>query len=128
MVILPSLNIIMCHPGNTQSCNLANDTHLFKPLGSVLMTSLLCLRLNDSNFLVVEQTSVVVKGPSQSLGPGNMAASGLSCRKPLISPGWAISLLCTNGLRKQFSGNVGPSFLAVRPFSRSSQATVGQET
>jgi len=40
-----------------------------------------------------------------TLGPGNMAASGLSSRKPLISPGWAISLLLyTNELRKRSSG------------------------
>ena len=55
-----------------------------------------------------------------SLGPGNMAACGLSCRKPLVSTGWAISLLlCTNGLRKWSSGRVGPQFLAVKLFSRS---------
>ena len=32
-------------------------------------------------------------GRVSTLGPCNMAASGLSWRKPLISPGWAISLL-----------------------------------
>jgi len=39
-----------------------------------------------------------------TLDPANMAASGLSCRKPLVSSTeWAISLLlCTNGLRKWF--------------------------
>ena len=63
-----------------------------------------------------------------TLGPGNMAASGLSCRKPLVIPMWAISLLmCTNGRRKQSSGHVGPPFLAVRLFSRSVGATIGQE-
>ena len=42
-----------------------------------------------------------------TLGPSNMAASGLSCRKPLGSTGWAISLLLyTNGLRKRSSGHV----------------------
>ena len=30
-----------------------------------------------------------------------MAASGLSCRKPLVSTGWAICLLCTNGLAQK---------------------------
>ena len=56
-------------------------------------------------------------GSISTLGPGNMAASGLSCRKPLVSTGWAISLLlCTNGLRKQSSGHIGPPFLAVRLF------------
>jgi len=46
-------------------------------------------------------------GRVSTLGPGNMAASGLSCRKPLVSTGWAISLLlCTNGLRKRSSGHV----------------------
>ena len=55
------------------------------------------------------------------------AASGLSCRKPLVSSGWATSLLlCANRLRKQSSGHVGPSFLAVKLFSRSVGATVGQ--
>ena len=44
-------------------------------------------------------------GHVSTLGLGNMAASGLSCRKPLISPGLAISLLlCMKGLRKQYSG------------------------
>ena len=34
-------------------------------------------------------------GRVSTLGPGNMAASGLSCRKSLVSTGWAISpLLC----------------------------------
>ena len=61
-------------------------------------------------------------------GPSNMAASGLSCRKPLVIPGWAISLLmCMNGLTKRSSGHVGPPFLAVRLFSRSVGATIGQE-
>ena len=33
-------------------------------------------------------------------GTNSMAASELSCRKPLVGTGWAISLLlCTNGLR-----------------------------
>ena len=63
-----------------------------------------------------------------TLGPGNMAASGLSCKKPLVSPGWAISLLLsTNRLRKRSSGHVGPPFLAVRLFSRSVGETIGQE-
>ena len=64
-----------------------------------------------------------------TLGPGNMAASGLSYRKPLVSTGWAISLLlCTNGLRKRSSGHVGPPFLAVRLFSHSVGATIDQES
>ena len=63
-----------------------------------------------------------------TLGPGNMASSGLSCRKPLIGTGWAISLLlCTNGLRKQSSGHVGPPILAVKQFSHFVGATIGQE-
>ena len=69
-------------------------------------------------------------GQISTLGPGNMAASGLSCRKLLVSTGWAISislLLCMNGLRKQSSGLVGPPFPAVKIFSRSVGATVGQE-
>ena len=67
-------------------------------------------------------------GQVSTLGQGNMAASGLSCRKPLVIPGWAISLLMfTNALRKRSSGHVGPPFLAVRLFSRSVGATIGQE-
>ena len=39
-------------------------------------------------------------GLVSTLGPGNMAASGLSCRKHLVGTGWGISLLlCMNGLR-----------------------------
>jgi len=38
-----------------------------------------------------------------------MAASRFCCRKALVGPGWAISLLlCTNWFRKQISGLVGP--------------------
>jgi len=67
-------------------------------------------------------------GRFSSLVPGNMTTSGLSCRKPLVSTGWAISLLlCTNELRKRSSGHVGPPFLAVRLFSRSVGVTIGQE-
>ena len=63
-----------------------------------------------------------------TLGPGNMAASGLSCRKPLVGTGWAISLFFhTNGLRKQSFGHVGPPFLVVKLFSCSVGATIGQE-
>ena len=63
-----------------------------------------------------------------TLGPGNTTASGLSCRKTLVSTGWAVSLLlCTNGLRKPSSGHVGPPFLAVKLFSCSVGATIGQE-
>ena len=63
-----------------------------------------------------------------TLGRGNMAASGLSCRKPLVGTGWAISLLlCTNGLRRWSSRHVGPPFLAVKPFSCSVGAAIGQE-
>ena len=64
--------------------------------------------------------------PSEGVGQGkvggfqhwakvtDIAASGLSCRKPLIGTRWAISLLfCTNGLTKWSSGHVGPPFLAV---------------
>ena len=40
-----------------------------------------------------------------------MAASGLSCTKPLVRPGWAISLLLhMNGLTKWSSGHVRPPF------------------
>ena len=67
-------------------------------------------------------------GRASTLGPGNVAASGLSCRKPLVGTGYAISLLlCTNGLRKWSSGHVGPPFLAVKLFSRSVGAAIGQK-
>jgi len=59
-------------------------------------------------------------GRDSTLGPGNMAASGLSRRKPLARTGWAISLLLwANELRKWCSGHihVGPPFLAVSLFS-----------
>ena len=56
----------------------------------------------------------------QFMGPDSIAASRLSCRKPLVSTGWAISLLLgMNGLRKWSSGHVGPPFLSVKLFSRS---------
>ena len=51
-------------------------------------------------------------------------------RKPgvMVMPWWAISLLlCMTGLRKRSFGHVGPPFLAVRLFSRSVGATIGQE-
>ena len=52
-------------------------------------------------------------------GANSVAASGLSCRKPSVGTGWAISLfLCTNWLRKLSSDHVGPPFLAVKLFSR----------
>ena len=41
-----------------------------------------------------------------------MAASELGLEKVLVGAGWAISLLCTNWLRKQSSRLVGPPFLA----------------
>ena len=50
-------------------------------------------------------------GQVSTMGPGNVAASGFSCRKPLVGTGWAISLLlCTNGLSKWSSGHVRPPF------------------
>ena len=50
-----------------------------------------------------------------------MVTSGHSCRKPFVGNGWAMSLLlCTNGLRKQSSGHVGPPLLAVKqPLAKS---------
>jgi len=67
-------------------------------------------------------------GRVSTLGPGNMAASGLSCRKPLVSTGWATSLLlCTNRLRKSSPGHAEPPFLAVRLFSHSVGTTIDQE-
>ena len=60
--------------------------------------------------------------------PGNTAASRLSCRKPLVSTGWAVSLLlCMNWLRKLSSGRAGPPLLAVKLFSHSVGANIGQE-
>ena len=46
----------------------------------------------------------------------SMAASGLGCRKALVSIGWVISLLCMNGLRKETPGLVGPPFLIMLLF------------
>ena len=47
-----------------------------------------------------------------------MPASGLSCRKALVSTGWSISLLlCMNGLRKQTSSLVGALSLTMSLFS-----------
>ena len=61
-----------------------------------------------------------------TLGPGNMAASGHSCRKPLVSTGWAIPLLlCTNGLRKRPSGHVCRA--CISGSEGSVGATIGQE-
>ena len=61
-----------------------------------------------------------------TLGPGNMATSGHSCRKPLVSTGWAISLLlCTNGLRKWSSGHVYRA--SISGSEGSIGATIGQE-
>ena len=62
-----------------------------------------------------------------ALSLGSMAASGLGLEKLLVGAGWAISLLCTNGLRKQSSRLVGPPFLAVKRFSWSRRAMVGRE-
>ena len=56
-----------------------------------------------------------------------MAAFGLGLEKLLVGAGWAISLLCTNGPRKQSSRLLGPPFLAVKHFSRSRRAMVGRE-
>ena len=48
---------------------------------------------------------------SRKEGEVGALASGLSCRKPLVGTGWAISLLlCTNGLSKWSSGHVRPPF------------------
>jgi len=68
-------------------------------------------------------------GDGRVLGLGNMAASGLIYRKPLVGTGWVghFSPTCTNGLRKRCSGHVGPLFLAVKLFSRSVGVTLGQE-
>jgi len=47
-----------------------------------------------------------------------MAVSGISCRKPSVGTGWAIShLLCINGFRKQFPCYVVSPFLAVKLFT-----------
>ena len=62
-----------------------------------------------------------------ALSLGSMAAFGLGLEKLLVGAGWAISLLCTNGPRKQSSRLVGPPFLAVKRFSRSRRAMVGRE-
>ena len=55
-------------------------------------------------------------------GVNSMAASGLGCRKALVGTGWAISLLCMNGLRKQTSGLVGASISDTQAWSLESSA------
>ena len=60
-------------------------------------------------------------------GANSMAVSRLNYRLSLVSIGWAISLLCTNGLRKRSSSHVGPPFLAAKLFSCSVVVTIGKE-
>ena len=51
------------------------------------------------------------------------AASGLGCRRALVSPGWPISVLvCMTGLRKPPSGLVWLPFLTMSLFSQSARA------
>jgi len=67
-------------------------------------------------------------GEISTMGPGNMVACGISCRISLVGTGWATSLLlCTNGLRKRPSGDVGLPFLVVKLVSCSVGTTIGQE-
>ena len=57
----------------------------------------------------------------------SMAAYGLAV-KNLVGTGFAISLLlCTTELVKRSSGHVMPLVLAVKLFSQSVEATIGQE-
>ena len=59
------------------------------------------------------------------MGSANsMVTSGPGCRKALVRTEKAISLLYMNGLRKQTSGLVGPSFLAMLLFSRFAWAVI----
>ena len=60
-------------------------------------------------------------------GANGMAASRLSCRKSLVGNEWPISYLCTNGLRKRSSGNVGPLFRKVKLLCRSIGVIIGRE-
>ena len=47
----------------------------------------------------------------------NLVASGLGRRKAFVGNGRAISLFfCMIGMRKEFSGPVGPLFLTMRDF------------
>ena len=55
-----------------------------------------------------------VRGGGSTLGTNSMVASRFSGRKPLGGARWAISLHCTNRLTKQYSGHVGPPFLAMK--------------
>ena len=61
-------------------------------------------------------------------GANSMAASRLSCSRPLIGTGRAISLLlCMNGLTITVVWTVGPPFLAVKHISHSVGVAIGQE-
>ena len=57
-------------------------------------------------------------------GANSMAASGLSCRKPLVCSEWAF-LSCFIQMRS--SGHAEPPFVAVKLFSCSVGSTIGQE-
>ena len=62
-----------------------------------------------------------------TMGWDSIAASGLSYRRSLNGIRWAISLLlCTNGIRKQFSGHVEPSFLTMKLFPWAGGVTTGK--
>jgi len=52
---------------------------------------------------------------------------GLAVESPWSSLAGPFLSMCTNGLRKRSSGHVRPPFLAVRLFSHSVGATIGQE-
>ena len=78
--------------------------------GNVLGTYVLCQQKGGTGG----------NGQVSTLNPGNILL-GLALESP-----WS-ELGGTNRLRKRSSGHVGPPFLAVRLFSHSVRATIGQE-
>ena len=49
-------------------------------------------------------------------GANSMAVPGLSLRKALVGTGWAIYLLCVNGLREHISHTVWLPFSSIESF------------
>jgi len=77
-----------------------HDRHIYASYNFRLVMSLLVMSLG-LRFCASRNGGTGGGGRVSILGPVNMAASGLSYRKPLVSSGWAISLLlCMNRLRK----------------------------
>jgi len=77
------------------------DRHINASCNFQLVMSLLALSLG-LRFCASRKGGTGGGGRVSTMGPGDVAASGCSCRKPLVGTGWATSLLlCTNELRKE---------------------------